>query len=185
MAPRADPSNQAADSQISQSPPPNPPLPYLRVPLDTSIAELVSCYGKSHIHFPKNLEEYYQLDSAKLDSLIVVFQQIRPQTTETRRYPTIVDPWLTYNYKERTWYTDAIDIESKRCRFGEFIGLTDELVDPSLPNPRRWHAERDVPPKKPSDETPPVQVLCKDQRLDVINERTFSRGLVSVNKWRW
>ncbi|KGO78203.1 hypothetical protein PITC_034180 [Penicillium italicum] len=145
MASRPDP--------ISQAFLPETPRPHLKVDLDTPISELLSCYGDSHIHFPKSLKQYYELDSATLDSLIVFFHQFRPHTTETRRYPTTVNPWLTYDYKEGRWYTEAIDIESKRCRFGEFIGLTNELVDPSLPNPRIWYAERDKS-KESSSENP-------------------------------
>lgn len=130
MASRSDPTSQALL--------PDTPHPHLKVDLDTPIYELLSCYGESHIHFPKNLKQYYELNSATLDRLIVFFYQFRPQTTETRRYPTAVDPWLTYDYEEKIWYTSAIDIESKRCRFGEFTGLTNELVDPSLPIRGDW-----------------------------------------------
>ncbi|CDM29009.1 hypothetical protein DTO013E5_1203 [Penicillium roqueforti] len=147
-------SRQAAGSQIRQAPPLNPPRSYLRVPLDTPITPLVSCHGNSHINFPKTIKDYYQLDSMTLDSLMVFFSQIRPETADTRRYPTIVAPWLTWDYEREGWQTDVIDIESKRCRFGEFIGLTDELVDPKLLNLRRLHAERDKPVQTPSGETP-------------------------------
>lgn len=67
--------------------------------------------------------------------------------TPRQRYPTIVDPWLTCDYDGRMPMRDPIDIESMRCRFGEFIGVTNELVDPCLPNPRLWYAGRDKPPK--------------------------------------
>ncbi|KAJ5869538.1 hypothetical protein N7455_004479 [Penicillium solitum] len=145
MASRDDPTNQALL--------PDTPRQRLKVGLDTPIPELLSCYGESHIHFPKTLRQYYDLYSTKLDSLIVFFHQILPQTTETRRYPTAVEPWLTYNYEGRMWLRDPIDIESMRCRFGEFVGLSDELVDPGLSNPRSCYAQRDKPPKTPYGET--------------------------------
>ncbi|KAJ5213270.1 hypothetical protein N7449_000439 [Penicillium cf. viridicatum] len=95
------------DDPTSQAPPPDTPRQRLKVDLDTPISEPLSCYGESHVRFPKTLGQHYDLDSAKLDSL----------------------------------------------SFGEFIRLT-ELVDPGLPNPRGWYAERDKPPNESSDETP-------------------------------
>ncbi|CRL29337.1 unnamed protein product [Penicillium camemberti] len=56
----------------------------------------------------------------------------------------------------RIWLRDPIDIESMRCRFGEFIGVPNELVDPCLPNPRLWYAGRDKPPKESSGKTPSI-----------------------------
>lgn len=78
------------------------------------------------------------------------------------------------------WLRSPIDIESKRCRFGEFIGLTAELVDLGLPNPRRWYAERDKPPNESSDETPSGAGVVQK----VKKRRDRLKG-ASVNRWRW
>ena len=85
---------------------------------------------------------------------MVFFSQNRPQITDTEQYPTIVDTRLTWDFEQEGWQTDDIDIEIKRCRFGDFIGLTGELVDPRVLNLRRLHAVRDRPVQSPSNETP-------------------------------
>ncbi|CAI7611089.1 unnamed protein product [Penicillium glandicola] len=143
MAPRAHPTGTpAAVPQVRPAPPPDTPRPHLRVDFETPISELVSYYGQKHIHFPKNLGQYYNLDSDKLDSLIIFFHQTYPPTRESSgdRYPPMIDSWLTYDSERKIWLTTSIDLESKRSRFGEFIGLKHELVDDK--------------PKTPSDENP-------------------------------
>ncbi|KAJ5951905.1 uncharacterized protein N7479_010318 [Penicillium vulpinum] len=143
--------HSTAGFEISLAPPPNPPHPHLKIEIDSDarIYPFWSCDGEEHQDFPKTIKQYYELDSDKLDSLMVFFEQFLPRATETTSYPRIADTWLKWDYKESRWLQRTIDIETKRCIFGVFIGLTGELVDPSLPNPRRYHASLDKPAQKP------------------------------------
>ncbi|OQE32660.1 hypothetical protein PENFLA_c001G01075 [Penicillium flavigenum] len=149
MASRADPtSHQATSSQIRL--PLNPTrqqLNNLKIP----IAELLSCHGERHPHFPKTIAEYYMLNGRTLDDLLRFFHQADPETTETtsERYPLTIRPWLRSNRQQ--WY--LVDVETKRCLFGTFIGLTNELVDPSI-HPLRYRLVHHNPAMNPENPNP-------------------------------
>jgi hypothetical protein len=70
------------------------------------------------------------LDERTLDGLVMFFHQTYPETTETtsERYPLTIRPWLRSNGQPLY----LVDVETKRCLFGTFIGLTNELVDPNI-----------------------------------------------------
>ncbi|KAJ5156566.1 hypothetical protein N7492_009369 [Penicillium capsulatum] len=89
-------------------------LDYLRTP----IAPLVSCTtGQVGPDFPKNALAYLLLTSTQLDNLARHYHQVWPPTAETHIYPKHITPWLG-NPAEA-----SIDLETKRYRFGVFIGL--------------------------------------------------------------
>ncbi|KAJ6184873.1 hypothetical protein N7519_006174 [Penicillium mononematosum] len=149
MASRADLTcHQATSSQIR--PPFNPTrqqLNNLKIP----IAELLSYHGKRHPHFPKTIAEYYMLDGMTLDDLLRFFHQTYPETTETtsERYPSTIRSWLRSNRPQ--WY--LVDVETKRCLFGTFIGLTNELVDPNI-HPLSYRLVHHNPAMNPENPNP-------------------------------
>lgn len=86
--------------------------------LCTPIVPLVSCTtGRICPDFPKNILAYLLLTSTQLDTLARHYHQVWPPIPETYIYPTQILPWIG------TPAHASIDLETKRCRFGLFIGL--------------------------------------------------------------
>ena len=88
--------------------------------LSTPLQPLVSCIeGRVHPDFPNTLLQYHLLTATQLDNLAWHYHQISPPVPESAWYPIQVTPWLgSQSKKER-----AIDLKTKRRRFGRFIGL--------------------------------------------------------------
>ncbi|KAI9373191.1 hypothetical protein BJX61DRAFT_504191 [Aspergillus egyptiacus] len=63
---------------------------------------------------------YLLLSSDQLDSLAHHYHQSYPPTQESFMYPRAVKPWVATNGLVRGL---AVDIDTKRKRFGRFIGL--------------------------------------------------------------
>ncbi|KAJ5677501.1 uncharacterized protein N7477_003134 [Penicillium maclennaniae] len=86
--------------------------------LATPLLPLVSCInGQPHPDFPRNLLQYHLLTPAQLDNLAWHFHQVSPPRPESSRYPIRVPPWVHLDS------TREIRLETKRRRFGRFIGL--------------------------------------------------------------
>lgn len=87
---------------------------FLRLP----ITPLVSCTtGRVCPQFPKNVLAFQLLTSPQLDNLARHYHQVWPPTEETSIYPRQLDAWIG------TPAETSLDLESKRRRFGLFIGL--------------------------------------------------------------
>ena len=88
--------------------------------LATPLLPLISCiHGQSHPDFPRNLLQYHLLTHAQLNNLAWHFSQISPPRPESTWYPIRVPPWVSLDSKQE------INLETKRRRFGHFIGLQD------------------------------------------------------------
>ncbi|KAJ5177608.1 uncharacterized protein N7500_000307 [Penicillium coprophilum] len=179
-----------------------PPRPRRKVGLDTPIAQFVSRrgdygeehgedHGEEHKDFPKTIREYYELDSATLNDLSAWFYQFRPETEETRDYPTVIaNPWLTWNCERRMWIETPTDVEIKRCEFGKFIGLSGNLVDPRI-NPLKYNPAFDksgkpTPPTEHSGKTPSGAVASDAgtmQRRDRQDKRKGFFARLGCGRW--
>ncbi|KAE8354141.1 hypothetical protein BDV28DRAFT_91958 [Aspergillus coremiiformis] len=70
-----------------------------------------------HPEFPPTLLAYHLLNSRQLDDLAIHYHQVWPPVPATSYYPVVIPPWVgTENEKN-------VDLETKRRRFGRFIGL--------------------------------------------------------------
>lgn len=88
--------------------------------LSRRLAPLLSVTtGQPHPAFPKALLQYHLLTSAELDSLAAHYHQVIPSLKESSEYPRRIPPWVD---KHGTPVVD-IPLETKRRRFGRFIGL--------------------------------------------------------------
>lgn len=76
-----------------------------------------SSTGEIPPHFPPNLLAFHLLTSSQLDELARGFHQIWPPVEQTSWYPAQIPPWIG------TPQEAAVDLETKRRRFGRFIGL--------------------------------------------------------------
>lgn len=86
--------------------------------LQSRLIPLKSSYsGEIPSQFPLNLLAYYLLTSSQLDELAREFHQIWPPVEHTSWYPTQIAPWIG------TPQEATVDLETKRRRFGRFIGL--------------------------------------------------------------
>jgi hypothetical protein len=105
-----------------------PPLPTLSIPnlpphpdfymvhshLSHPLVPLVSITtGLPHPYFPTTLLQYHLLTASQLDTLAAHYHQTSPPIPQTYGYPIHV----------RTWVGDAVPLETKRRRWGRFIGL--------------------------------------------------------------
>ncbi|PYH77770.1 hypothetical protein BO82DRAFT_405799, partial [Aspergillus uvarum CBS 121591] len=91
-----------------------PLLTHLRTPLHPLVS---STTGHYHPAFPRTLLAFHCLTHAQLDSLARHFHQVYPPVAATGYYPITVAPWLG------TPEGEEVDLETKRRRFGRFIGL--------------------------------------------------------------
>ncbi|KAJ5777057.1 hypothetical protein N7520_000303 [Penicillium odoratum] len=92
-----------------------PVLGYLRQRLHP----LVSCTtGQIPPDFPETMLSYHLLTNSQLDKLAQFFHQTSQTRPETWMYPTkIQKPWVGTNAEV------DVNLETKRRRFGRFIGL--------------------------------------------------------------
>ncbi|KAE8363495.1 hypothetical protein BDV27DRAFT_158737 [Aspergillus caelatus] len=91
-----------------------PTLTHLRTPLYPLVS---STTALAHPEFPTTLLAYHLLTSRQLDELAIHYHQVWPPAPATSYYPVVIPPWVgTENEKD-------VDIETKRRRFGRFIGL--------------------------------------------------------------
>ncbi|EAW15154.1 uncharacterized protein ACLA_058110 [Aspergillus clavatus NRRL 1] len=86
--------------------------------LQTPLCPLVSSTtGLQHPDFPKTLLAYHLLTSQQLDDLARHFHQVWPPLPATISYPVMIRAWIG------TEDEDMVDLQTKRRRFGHFIGL--------------------------------------------------------------
>ncbi|KAJ9609390.1 hypothetical protein H2200_005717 [Cladophialophora chaetospira] len=79
--------------------------------------------GLPHPQFPTSLLQYHLLTHEQLDSLARWYHQVEPAVEETFQYPTCIPAW-TGLYPSRTRDEAlSVDLETKRRRWGRFIGL--------------------------------------------------------------
>ncbi|KNG88182.1 hypothetical protein ANOM_004234 [Aspergillus nomiae NRRL 13137] len=91
-----------------------PTLTHLRTPLYPLVS---STTALAHPDFPTTLLAFHLLTSRQLDELAIHYHQVWPPAPATSYYPVVIPPWVgTENEKD-------VDIETKRRRFGRFIGL--------------------------------------------------------------
>ncbi|RVX74407.1 hypothetical protein B0A52_01533 [Exophiala mesophila] len=95
---------------------------HLRAPL----VPLISVTnGLAHPDFPKSLLQYHLLTHEQLDSLACWYHQVFPPVRETFQYPAWVPAWTSLPCAPGVAgpNLDAVDLETKRRRWGRFIGL--------------------------------------------------------------
>ncbi|KAJ5291084.1 hypothetical protein N7478_000335 [Penicillium angulare] len=87
--------------------------------LGQSLVPLVGCMsGEAPADFPDTLLAYKLLTHEQLDDLAWFFHQISPAIPETSHYPRPMNkPWIGARAEQ------GVSIETKRRRFGRFIGL--------------------------------------------------------------
>jgi len=94
--------------------------------------------GLPHPAFPTNLLQYHLLTHEQLDSLARWYHQVEPPVAETFMYPTWIPPWTSLRPNAAVaapddmlgrakWSKHGVpvdaDLETKRRRWGRFIGL--------------------------------------------------------------
>ncbi|KAI1615036.1 hypothetical protein EDD37DRAFT_630115 [Exophiala viscosa] len=105
-------------------------LQHLRAPL----VPLISVSnGLPHPQFPTTLLQYHLLTHDQLDSLARWYHQVDPPLDETFMYPAWIPAWTSlhpsHEYRNVVLDNDStpsshnVDLETKRRRFGRFIGL--------------------------------------------------------------
>lgn len=97
---------------------------HLRAPL----VPLISVSnGLPHPGFPTSLLQYHLLTHERLDSLARWYHQVVPPVDETFKYPAWIPAWTSYGLLadegEGAHASSDVDLETKRRRFGRFIGL--------------------------------------------------------------
>lgn len=86
--------------------------------LKTELCPLVSIdTGEFATNFPRTLLEYHLLTHQQLDELATHFHQVHPPMPQTKWYPKQVPAWVG------TPEARTLSLETKRRRFGRFIGL--------------------------------------------------------------
>ncbi|RAO72613.1 uncharacterized protein BHQ10_008625 [Talaromyces amestolkiae] len=94
--------------------------------LSQTLFKLVSLTtGKPHPYCPDSVLRYHLLTSTQLDDIARHYHQIWPPVPETYRYPKPIKPWIG------TEEECTIDIEGKRERIGQFIGLRRGVMVPT------------------------------------------------------
>lgn len=97
-------------------------IDHLRAPL----VPLISVTnGLAHPQFPKSLLQYHLLTHEQLDSLACWYHQVFPPVEETFKYPAWVPAWTSLPCPPGVAgpNLDPVDLETKRRRWGRFIGL--------------------------------------------------------------
>lgn len=93
-------------------------IEHLRAPL----VPLISVTnGLPHPAFPTSLLQYHLLTHEQLDSLAKWYHQVTPPIEETFMYPAWVPAWTGLN--DSAANAGTVDLETKRRRWGRFIGL--------------------------------------------------------------
>ena len=83
-----------------------------------AIAPMTCCVsGKVSPDFPSTVLAYHLLTHSQLDNLARFFHQVYPPMPETYMYPARIPPWVG------TPEEADVDVDTKRHRFGFFIGL--------------------------------------------------------------
>src|SRR5699024_3878114 len=73
---------------------------------------------------PRTLLSYHLLTSHQLDDLARHYHQVWPPVPATFWYPTSIPAWVDNDGHEcRSGNENAVDLVTKRRRFGRFIGL--------------------------------------------------------------
>ncbi|KIW33036.1 uncharacterized protein PV07_04538 [Cladophialophora immunda] len=97
---------------------------HLRAPLVPLISVTT---GLPHPEFPTSLLQYHLLTHEQLDSLARWYHQVTPPVEETFQYPAWIPPWTGLSrLRQQISSTDEevrVDLETKRRRWGRFIGL--------------------------------------------------------------
>ena len=94
--------------------------------LKTPLVPLISVTtGLPHPEFPRSILQYHLLTHPQLDDLARFYHQISPPVRETFRYPARVPAWVSSdkNRDDREGKGRDVDLETKRRRWGRFVGL--------------------------------------------------------------
>lgn len=139
---------RALDVDLAMDPAYNSFLQHLATPL----RPFVSCVdGHAHPDFPPNLLAYHLLTAEQLDNLALHYHQVFPPIHETACYPRPIPAWIGAKDEAN------VDLETKRRRFGHFIGLdtpvTTERANPPS-NPLVYRPELDMGESCLSDAPP-------------------------------
>ena len=90
--------------------------------LETPLAALISVTsGLPHPTFPTSILQYHLLTHEQLDELARFYHQVTPPTRETFRYPAKIPAWVSADPEREN--TGEVDLETKRRRWGRFVGL--------------------------------------------------------------
>ncbi|KAJ5152461.1 hypothetical protein N7492_009741 [Penicillium capsulatum] len=100
-----------------------PLLRYLQTPLSPLVSTTT---GHCHPSFPANVLAYHLLTLQQLDELAIHYHQVLPATVETEEYGFAMEPWIGAPDEAH------VDIDTRRKRFGRFIGLN---IDDQAQNP--------------------------------------------------
>ncbi|KAE8382262.1 Arabinanase/levansucrase/invertase [Aspergillus bertholletiae] len=138
----------------------------------------------AHPEFPTTLLAYHLLTSRQLDELAIHYHQVWPPTPATSYYPVVIPPWVgTENEK-------GVDIETKRRRFGRFIGLQrcetpareeesyswemEQKTVTELPEPMNQHEEQ-FQSFKMANSNPPLitHIYTADPSAHVFNNKLY------------
>jgi hypothetical protein len=96
-------------------------IEHLRAPL-VPLVSVTS--GLPHPDFPCSLLQYHLLTDEQLDSLARWYHQVSPPMAETFMYPAWIPAWASLVGRDTADdVQDDTDIETKRRRWGRFIGL--------------------------------------------------------------
>lgn len=77
--------------------------------------------GLQHTDFPRTLLSFHLLTSAQLDELARHYHQVWPPVPATFYYPMRIPAWVAQ--VDGQMQPGRVDLETKRRRFGRFIGL--------------------------------------------------------------
>ena len=91
--------------------------------LQERLSPLVSVTtGKVHPWVPRTLLAYHLLIVYQLDELARHYHQVLPSVVATTYYQITIDPWIGSPDQGN------ISIETRRERFGKFIGLSKDIM---------------------------------------------------------
>jgi hypothetical protein len=79
--------------------------------------------GLPHLSFPTSILQYHLLTHEQLDELARFYHQVIPPVRETFRYPVRIPAWVSVNEEEDAERAVEVDLETKRRRWGRFVGL--------------------------------------------------------------
>ena len=92
--------------------------------LETPLVPLISVTsGLPHPSFPTSILQYHLLTHEQLDKLAKFYHQVTPPIRETFRYPVRIPAWVSVNEEEDVERAAEVDLETKRRRWGRFVGL--------------------------------------------------------------
>ncbi|RLL93531.1 hypothetical protein CFD26_101356 [Aspergillus turcosus] len=127
-----------------------PILRHIRTPLCPLVS---STTGQQHPEFPKTLLAYHLLTSRQLDNLARHFHQVWPPVDATTAYPVSIPAWIGTKGEE------SVDLQTKRRRFGRFIGLRG-CESPTVSEHQEAQAGFD-PDSASEDETETEELLAR------------------------